>query len=466
MKSKTKQSFKPQSSIYGALLLLLSVTLAGCGSGSGAAVQQNPVTTSPDASNYNGPAPQTEDVQRFKLNVWDNLVPNNRCGSCHNETQSPRFVRADDINLAYNEANSVVDLLDPGASRMVTKVRGGHNCWLSDDNACADIVQQFIEAWAGGSLGGGGKEVQLTAPPIKDPGASKNFPADPSLFASTVHPLLTQYCSNCHVENSSTPQTPFFADSDPDLAYEAAKSKIDLETPANSRFVLRLRNEFHNCWDNCQANATAMETEITNLSNGISPTQVDPALVISKALNLTDGIIASSGGRVESNVIALWEFKTGSGTTAFDTSGVEPAINLTLSAAPMVQWVGGWGIQISGGKAQGSTTSSKKLHDLIKSTGEYSLEAWVAPANVTQDGPSRIVTYSGGATTRNFMLGQTLYNYDFLNRSTDADQNGDPSLSTADADEDLQATLQHVVVTYDPTNGRRIYVNGEFPGGY
>ena len=34
--------------------------------------------------------------------------------------------------------------------------------------------------------------------------------------------------------------------------------------------------------------------------------------------------------------------------------------------------------------------------------------------------------------------------------------------ATADADEDLQATLQHVVATYDPVNGRRIYVNGVF----
>ncbi len=35
-------------------------------------------------------------------------------------------------------------------------------------------------------------------------------------------------------------------------------------------------------------------------------------------------------------------------------------------------------------------------------------------------------------------------------------------LTTAAADEDLQATLQHVVATYDPVNGRRLYVNGEF----
>jgi hypothetical protein len=205
------------------------------------------------------------------------------------------------------------------------------------------------------------------------------------------------------------------------------------------------------------------------MSNGISPTQVAPELVTSKALALPDGIVASSGGRHETNVIALYEFKTGNGTTAFDTSGVEPALNLTLSGA--YDWVGGWGIQLVNGKAQGSTVASRKLHDLIKSTGEYSIEAWVAPANVTQDGPARIITYSGGATRRNFMLGQTLYNYEAFNRSTSTDPNGEPSLATNDDDEDLQATLQHVVMTYDPTHGRRIYVNGEFtddvdgPGG-
>jgi hypothetical protein len=59
-----------------------------------------------------------------------------------------------------------------------------------------------------------------------------------------------------------------------------------------------------------------------------------------------------------------------------------------------------------------------------------------------------------------------------MSRSTATDANGNPSLDTADADEDLQATLQHVVAIYDPVNGRRIYVNGVFtddvdqiPGG-
>ncbi len=442
-------------------LISVSTLLYACGSGSGAATSENPVTITPDVSNYSGPAPVTPDVQAFKLNVWDNLVPNNRCGSCHNQDQEPRFVRSDDVNLAYVAANTVVDLADPGSSLLVTNVRSGHNCWLSSDAACGDIIQSYIENWAGG-VQGGAKEVELEAPPLQDPGDSKNFPLDTSLFETTVYPLLTTYCANCHTDSAAVPQSPFFASDDPATAYTAAQTRMDLDTPENSRFVLRLRSEFHNCWDDCQANASEMQTAIEAFSDAIVPTEVDPDLVTSKALKLIDGIISSAGGRYEANLIALYEFKTGNGNTAFDTSGIEPSINLTLSGA--YNWVGGWGVQFIDGKAQGSTTASAKLRDLITATGEYSIEVWAAPANVTQDGPARIVTYSGGSVSRNFMLGQTLYNYDTFLRTDQTDQAGEPQLSTADADEDLQATLQHVVVTYDPANGRRIYVNGSFTG--
>ena len=90
--------------------------------------------------------------------------------------------------------------------------------------------------------------IELTAPTLIDPAASKSFPADSGLFATTVHPLLTAHCAGCHVESASNAQAPFFAENDPDKAYEAAGEKIDLDNPGNSRFVLRLREEFHNCW--------------------------------------------------------------------------------------------------------------------------------------------------------------------------------------------------------------------------
>ncbi len=437
--------------------VLALLALAGCGGG--ASTEENPATTPPPPpAGYAGPPPASQDVQSFKLNVWDNLQGSNRCGQCHGTGgQVPSFVRNDDINLAYEAANGVVDLSNPSDSMMVTKVGGGHNCWLAADSACADQLTVWIRNWAGQTLGGT-RGVPLQAPPIKEVGDSKSFPADSALFGSTVYPLLEQYCSRCHSSGSATPQSPFFAESDVDVAYAAVRAKINLDSPDQSRLVVRLRNEFHNCWTDCAAAANAMEAAIQDFADGVPLTEVDPDLVISKALTLYDGTVASGGSRFDNSAIALYEFKTGTGTVAYDTSGVEPALNLTLSGA--VSWVGGWGIDLRGGKAQGTTASSRKLHDLIKATGEYSIEAWVAPANVVQE-MAHIVSYSGGTTARNFTLGQTMYNYDFFNRATTTDANGAPALSTPSADEVLQATLQHVVATYSPVDGRRIYVNGE-----
>ncbi len=444
---------------YGSVLFTC-LMLTACG---GESTSENPVTTTTSSSSYTGPAASTADVQAFRLNVWENLNRQNRCGACHGSNgQVPTFVRMDDVNLAYAQANSIVDLANPANSRMVTKVAGGHNCWLDSDSACADVITAYITAWAGG-IATGGNIIELVAPTLKDPGDSKSFPADSVLFSTTVHPLLTAHCADCHVDSAASAQSPFFADGDPDKAYEAAKPKIDLDNPANSRFVLRLREEFHNCWtSSCANDADTMEAAIAAFAGQVPLTQIDPLLVTSKALTLPEGIVASGGNRYEENVIALYQFKTGQGSTAFDTSGVEPGMHLTLGGS--TSWVGGWGIDITNGKAQASTTTSKKLHDLITATGEYTIEAWVVPANVSQEGPARIVSYSAGTAERNFTLGQTQYNYNFLHRSTSTGANGDPSLSTADADEDLQATLQHVVATYDPARGRRIYVNATYTG--
>lgn len=446
------------------LLMGAAAALTACGGGASTESLPAPRGGTTVGVAYTGPAPVTEDIQRFKLNLWDHLAETNRCGACHGQDgpASPAFARNDDINAAYAAVNPLVDLTSPADSRLVAKVAGGHNCWLAADSACGALLTTYIEAWANAAGGGAGRQITLQAPVDIAPGQSKSFPADSSIFGSTVHPLLVAHCSGCHIESSPTPQAPFFAAADVTAAYDAVKAKIDLDTPANSRLVVRLRNEFHNCWSDCQNDANTMEAAIQAFSDQAPVTDVDPALLVSKALKLTDGVVASGGSRIEDNVIALYEFKTGHGNIAYDTSGVEPDLHLTLSGN--VAWVGGWGIEIIDGKAQGGTVASKKLHDLITATGEYSIEAWVVPANVTQEGPARIISYSAGTQARNFTLGQTLYNYDLLHRSSTTDANGEPALSTADAAERLKATQQHVVVTFDPANGRRIYVNGEFTG--
>jgi hypothetical protein len=443
--------------------LVASVVLAGCGAG-GAQTVVNPAPSAPgtQVQNYNGPAPASGDVQAFKVAFWDNVQPQNRCGSCHVQgNQSPMFARGDDINLAYQEAQTVVTLSDPASSKIVAKVGGGHHCWLASNSACADTMTTWIKNWAGSAgIGASTGQVQLVAPPIVAAGASRTFPTSSSAFASTVYPLLTQYCSRCHSPSAVTPQSPYFAQANVDAAYAAAQSKINLDTPELSRFYVRLKTEFHNCWGgNCDAAAATMLAAIQAFQAQVQPTQVDPSLVLSKALTLYDGTVASGGARYENGLIAKFEFKTGTGTVAYDTSGVEPALNLNMSGD--VTWVGGWGVQVKNkGKLQGTTTGSKKIHDKVLAAGEYTIEAWLAPDNVMQT-MAYAVSYSGGTTARNFTLAQTQYNWDFMQRSTKSDANGLPELSTPTAQKVVQATLQHVVLTYDPVNGRRTYVNGQ-----
>lgn len=444
------------------LLLAASLTLTACGGGGAPTTTNEAVASSSSATAYTGPAPASADVQAFAVNFWNNVRAQNRCGQCHNATspaQMPNFARSDDVNLAYAQANTVVNLQQPSTSTIVVKVSGGHNCWLADPSACGQILTTWITNWAGASgAGGAGTQVQLVAPPVQTVGQTKNFPADPTNFQNTVYPLLTQYCSKCHSPNAATPQSPYFASPDINQAYQAAIPKMDLNTPLNSRFYERLLTENHNCWSKCADNAATMLAAIQQFAGLVPLTSIDPALVVSKALTLKQGTVASGASRFDGNAIAKYEFQTGTGLTAYDTSGVDPAADLSISGS--VTWAGGWGINVgAGGKAQASTSSSKKLNDMIQATGEYSIEAWVAPALVAAD-KSYMVSYSGGDTTRNFTLGQTNQQYDFLMRSSGSDLNGMAQLQTPQAANLLQASLQHVVLTYDPVNGRQIYVNG------
>jgi hypothetical protein len=188
-------------------------------------------------------------------------------------------------------------------------------------------------------------------------------------------------------------------------------------------------------------------------------------LIASSALGLDDGEEDLGAERYRGHLIAFYDFKEGTGTIAHDTSGVEPAMDLTLNGA---SWMSNYGIEIETGMAYAQRVPSRKLYDRIAdaTTGsqQYSVEAWVIPANVTQEGPARIVSYSASSGECNLHLGQVLYSYDVRNRSVlpTVSGNGAPSLLTYPADQDLQATLQHVVVTYDQYRGRRIYVNGLF----
>ena len=461
--------------ITGLGMLAATIALSACG-GAGAPTTTNPAPSQTvTADQYTGPPAATADVTAFQINFWNNVRVQNRCGQCHNATspaQMPNFARSDDVNLAYAQANTVVNLATPSTSLIVTKVAGGHNCWLADPGACGQILTTWITNWANAAGASSSTTVQLQAPPNQTVGQSLNFPASYVEYQQTIYTLTSKYCVRCHstTADPAVEQSPYFADPSLLVAYPAAIPKIDFTGCAgaggnnggtcgtNSRFYQRLAIDNHNCWDNCASDAAQMLAQIQAFAATITPANIDPALVVSKALSLTQGTIASGASRYDADTIAKYEFQSVVNNTTFDTSGIDPSADLTISGN--VTLAGGWGINVgAGGKAQATTQSSQKIYNMIQATGEFSIEAWVAPALVAVD-KSYMVSYSGGDTTRNFTLGQTNQDYDFMLRTSNTALTGLPQLQTPNAAMALQASLQHVVLTYDPVNGRQIYVNG------
>lgn len=468
-------------------LIALAVALSACGGSSGGSDDDGgPRDTSTDANDagptvvrYDGPEAGDETISRYRTAIWVNIAGEDRCGQCHIAGGQGTYAFADrsNINTAYNEAisNGLINSTNAAQSVLVTKLAKGHNCtWRDNLNNCVNDMTNWVNQFNNvGEAATFLDALNLQEPTLQSVDNSKQYPAladdgSNTDFESTVYALTSQYCSSCHSESSSLRQQPYIGSDDVQVAYEAARSRINLEDSsfsianALSRLTARLRDEGHNCWGgSCASSSAAMHTAIQNFSNALTPVSIDPELVISRALTLDDGQAAAGGGRVETNVIAKWEFRDGRGaSSAEDTSSVSPSISLNVFGN--VEWLASGGVRINEGKLQADIgPNNTKIFNRIATTGEFSIEAWVVPLNVTQDGPAKIVTFSQDMDNSNFVLGQTTYDYNFHTRSSVTDNNGTPAVSTPSADEVLQATLQHVVAVYSATEGRRIYVNGE-----
>ena len=327
-----------------------------------------------------------------------------------------------------------------------------------------------------GDYGGGGSGATASSsspatPPIGGGGSLPDPLTSIPAFETFVLPILQANCASCH--SGAGPGSPAIAHADTDTAYYATvnNQRVNLGNPIASRLVQRLAVDLHYCWGVCTVDAETMRAGIAAWADAVdlAGSTVDPGAIRTNPLMISDGSeLDASDERYSLNRIAFWDFKEGSGTVAADTSGVAPAMDLTLLGND-ITWLTSYGIDIVQGSAFASTDDSVKLYDQIAdpATGsqQYSVEAWIIPANIDQgDDTPRVLSYSRGTGRRNFTLGQVFYQYAFRNRNVagETNLNGTPALLTYDMDRDAQATLQHVVMTYDQSNGRRIFVDGKW----
>jgi hypothetical protein len=171
----------------------------------------------------------------------------------------------------------------------------------------------------------------------------------------------------------------------------------------------------------------------------------------------TTGATTPDDGRVQDGLVALYRFDEGVGSTVADASGSAPALDLQVAQADAVSWEGS-GLRITGDTIVASSASASKITEAVVSSQALSVEVWVAPANLTQAGPARIVTVSQNTSFRNFTLGQDAESYVFRVRTT-SESNLNGSNPSAVAALTVTTSPTHVLGTRDAEGNLRIYVN-------
>lgn len=175
------------------------------------------------------------------------------------------------------------------------------------------------------------------------------------------------------------------------------------------------------------------------------------------------GGVGGSGGnpltRVDAGLILRYDFDEGVGSTVLDQSDATPKHHLTIANPVNVTWGTGY-LAIDSATTLSTAGAATKVSSRIATSGELTVEVWTRPSNITQTGPSRIISMSVDPYLRNFMLGQEADTYAVRFRASGQSDwdNGSPTIFTSAGA--TTTLLTHVVLTHGADGTEVIYIDG------
>lgn len=161
--------------------------------------------------------------------------------------------------------------------------------------------------------------------------------------------------------------------------------------------------------------------------------------------------------RVVEGLLALYGFTEGGGGVVHDLSGAEEPAHLRIPDATDVEWRA-TGLSLQRPALLSTAAPPSRIVAACRASNELTVEAWLTPANTTQDGPARIVTLSADTAQRNFTLGQDGPAYEVRLRTTGTSDNGIPAVRTAGGT--VSTERVHVVYTRSAEGVATVYLNG------
>ena len=176
-------------------------------------------------------------------------------------------------------------------------------------------------------------------------------------------------------------------------------------------------------------------------------------------VRLGDGVST----RVNEGLVAQYSFEEASGTTVHDEAGALNGLDLEIEDPALTSWGPGSLILLPGARI-GSSGPATELTQALTAANEAHPRGVDRAREHHAGGPARIISLSGGASTRNVTLGQGLWggqpsdSFNVRLRSSETDEDGQPMLNTGAGAASIG--LQHVIYTRAQNGATRIFVNG------
>lgn len=117
------------------------------------------------------------------------------------------------------------------------------------------------------------------------------------------------------------------------------------------------------------------------------------------------------------------------------------------------------GIILYNGGCARSMVPAKKLNQLLKTTGQFSIEIRYRPKNLKQTGPARLVSLSANPKERNFMIGQDFDKLNFRVRTFFAGSNGS-KIDLHTTRSVFKNEKQHIITVFN-RGAEQLFVNGK-----
>lgn len=166
-----------------------------------------------------------------------------------------------------------------------------------------------------------------------------------------------------------------------------------------------------------------------------------------------------SDGRARAGLLALYRFDEGEGASVRDVAGVHEGLDLTITDTSVVSWTAE-GLRFDRPGLARTEQAPSAFYDVVAGSEEFTVEAWVTPANTSQNGPARIVTLSRDTRKTNFLLGQGEWQgASDLVEVRLHERRGDYKLHTERGE--VSAQLKHVVMTRSQDGTVKVYIDGE-----